>query len=255
MRTITSRTNEIIKQARALQQAKARHAQRLHLAESDKLVREAISSGASICRLFMEDGYPLPEAALAMDEAYTVSRSVMESLCESITPQHACAVVRTPDTRPPERYPDGLVVVLDCVQDAGNVGTILRTADAFGAVGLFCGTGCADPFSGKALRAAMGSTYHLPVWQGDAADALDRLCVQGFTCVCGHLRGSECLPPVTGRMALVIGNEGNGVSDDVASRCALYRLPMRGRAESLNAAMAAGIMIYEFTGQMERRIP
>lgn len=255
MRTITSRTNEIIKQARALQQAKVRRAQGLHLAESDKLVREAVSSGVSICRLFVEDGYAPPETALVIDEAYTVSRSVMESLCESKTPQHACAIVRTPDTRPPERYPDGLVIILDCVQDAGNVGAILRTADALGAVGLFCGTGCADPFSGRALRAAMGSTYHLPVWQGDAGDALDRLCEQGFTCVCGHLRGSERLPAVTGRMALVIGNEGSGVSGDVASRCELYRLPMRGRAESLNAAMAAGILIYELTGQMERRIP
>ena len=254
MRTITSRTNDLVKQARALQQAKVRHEQGLHLAESDKLVREALSSGAAICRLFVEEGHALPEAADAA-EAYTVSRSVMEALCASQTPQHACAVVRTPDTTPPARYPDGLVVILDCVQDAGNVGTILRTADALGAVGLFCGAGCADPFSGKALRAAMGSTYHLHVWQGDAADALDRLNEQGFTCLCGHLRGSESLPPIDGRMALVIGNEGNGVSDDVAARCALYRLPMRGRAESLNAAIAAGILIYELSGQMERRTP
>lgn len=150
------------------------------------------------------------------------------------------------------RVPRRLIVILDRVQDAGNLGTIVRTADAFGAAGVFVGTGSADPFSGKALRAAMGSTYHLPVWQGDAAAALDALAAQGFVCLCGHLQGEAALPDVTARMALVIGNEGNGVSDAVAARCLRYRLPMPGRAESLNAAVAAGILIYELAMRMAK---
>lgn len=248
MPVITSRANETVKATRALSQARVRREQGLHLVEGEKLVREAIDSGCTVARLFVEEGFNAPAAGTA--PTFTVSRSVMEALCESQTPQHVCAAVCTPSTAAPDAFPRGLIVVLDRVQDAGNLGTILRTADAFGAAGLFAGAGCADPFSGKALRAAMGSTYHLPVWQGDAGAALDRLAAEGFTCLCGHLHGNEALPPVTGRMALVIGNEGSGVSDAIAARCVRYRLPMRGRAESLNAAMAAGILIYELTGRM-----
>ncbi len=247
---ITSRTNETVKQTRALTQARARREQGLHLVEGEKLVQEAIASGCAVARLFVEEGFIAPEADA--EQTVTVSRGVMEALCESRTPQHVCAAVRTPSTAAPAAFPAGLIVILDCVQDAGNLGTIVRTADAFGAAGVFVGTGSADPFSGKALRAAMGSTYHLPVWQGDAAAALDALAAQGFVCLCGHLQGEAALPDVTARMALVIGNEGNGVSNAVAARCLRYRLPMPGRAESLNAAVAAGILIYELAMRMAK---
>ena len=245
---ITSRTNETVKQTRALTQARARREQGLHLVEGNKLVREAAASGCAIARLFVEEGFAPPVENAA--QVATVSRGVMEALCESQTPQHVCAAVRTPSTAAPAAFPAGLLVVLDRVQDAGNLGTIVRTADAFGAAGVFVGTGSADPFSGKALRAAMGSTYHLPVWQGDAAAALDALAAQGFVCLCGHLQGDAALPDATARMALVIGNEGSGVSDAVAARCLRYRLPMPGRAESLNAAVAAAILIYELSTRM-----
>ncbi len=246
---ITSRMNDAVRATRALAAARARHEQGLHLAEGEKLVAEAAAAGASIARLFVEEGYAAPPGAEA-EAVYTVSRGVMEALCQSRTPQHVCAAVRTPDTGLPEAFPAGLIVVLDRVQDAGNVGTIARTADAFGAAGVLLGAGSADPYSGKALRAAMGSTYHLPVWQGEAAAALDRLLAEGFCCLCGHLGGEREPPAVSPRTALVIGNEGRGVSGDVAARCALWRLPMRGRAESLNAAVAAALMIYELSGRM-----
>jgi len=137
------------------------------------------------------------------------------------------------------------------VQDPGNVGTILRTADALGASALFVGSGTADPFSGKTLRAAMGSTYHLPIYTGDAVEAVQALRKQGFTCICGHLKGESTLPRLSSKTALVIGNEGNGVSDTVAEACTLYKLPMRGHAESLNAAIAAALLIYELSNRME----
>lgn len=248
MTTITSRANGTVRATRALCEARARREQGLHLVEGEKLVREAAASGAGIARLFVEEGFPAPAADA--EAVYTVSRSVMEALCESRTPQHVCAAVRTPGTALPASFPAGLIIVLDRVQDAGNVGTILRTADAFGASGVLLGAGSADPYSGKALRAAMGSTYHLPLWQGETADALDRLQREGFCCLCGHLVGDETPPAVSARMALVIGNEGNGVSDAVTARCTLWRLPMRGRAESLNAAVAAALMIYELSGRM-----
>lgn len=247
---IESRANERVKEARKLLLRKERKASGLHIIESEKLVREAISSGAKIVSCFIEDGFAFtpPESAAT----YTVSRAVMESLCESQSPQGVVAVVETPDLTPPETYPNGLVLVLDGVQDPGNVGTILRSADAFGAVGLLLSPACVDVFAPKTLRAAMGSTYHLPVWQGELLPELAKLHQQGFTALCGDLRGSETLPPLSSNVALVIGSEGSGVSEAVADACERFRLSMRGRAESLNASVAAGVLLYVVSEAMPR---
>lgn len=247
--TVSSKTNPFIKDALRLRMAKYRRAENMHFAESDKLVYEVLSSGCAVERLFVEEGFALPGACEGIDTV-TVTRELMEYLCESETPQHLAAVVRTPGKEPPAQYPDGLVVALDTLQDTGNLGTVIRTADALGASGILIGNGCADPFGAKALRAAMGSTYHLPIWRASLEEELPRMKKDGFCCVCGHLKGEETLPSIGKKTVLVIGNEGNGVSDAVAAQCALYRLPMRGRAESLNAAIAAAILMYELSGRL-----
>ncbi len=247
---IESRGNERIKKARKLFLRKERKESGLHLIEGEKLVREAVESGARIVSFFVEQGnaFPPPEGA----EAYQVTRAVLESLCESKTPQGVVAVVETPPLAPPEAYPEGLVVVLDGVQDPGNVGGILRSADAFGASGVLLSPACADPYAPKTLRAAMGSTYHIPVWQGELAPELTKMKRRGFSALCGDLRGSETLPTLSHGAALVIGSEGSGVSADVAALCENYRLPMRGRAESLNASVAAGVLLYVVSEAMPR---
>ena len=243
---ITSRTNERIKAARSLQDAKARRETGLHLIEGDKLVSDAVASGAQVRTIFATESAP----RFSGIETVTVSESVLSALCTIKTPQNMCAVVETPGCACPDMYPDGLFVVLDRLQDPGNLGTILRTADALGASGILISPDSADPFSPKALRAAMGSTYHLPLYIGALAPELDRLNRQGFVCICGHLRGSETLPAVQKRAALVVGNEGRGVSDAVADRCVRYRMPMKGRAESLNAAVFAALMMQTLLGAM-----
>lgn len=242
-----SRNNPIVKAARALDQAKARRETGTHRIEGDKLVRDAIASGVALEALFVEEGYAftVPEDV----RVYSVSRAVMESICDVRTPQHVAAVVRTPDTALPDVVPAGLLVLLDGVQDPGNVGTIIRSADAFGVQGVLLSQDCADPFAPKTLRAAMGSTYHLPLWICDPASALDRLQAQGYAAICGHLDGSETFPALQPKRVLIIGSEGGGVSDAVAARCTLYRLPMRGKAESLNAAVAAGVLLYLLSEQ------
>lgn len=247
---IESRANERVKEARKLLLRKERKESGLHLIESEKLVLEAIASGANIVSCFVEDGFAFvpPEGAIV----YAVNRAVLESLCESQSPQGVVAIVRTPALTPPERYPEGLLVVLDGVQDPGNVGTILRSSDAFGASGVLLSTACADAFAPKTLRAAMGSTYHLPVWQGELLPELIKLRQQAFTALCGDLRGNEKLPQLSRSVALVIGSEGSGVSEEVAAACERYRLPMRGRAESLNASVAAGVLLYVVSEAMPR---
>ncbi len=254
MQLIESTRNETVKRARQLSTRKGRLEQGKHFIEGDRLVREAVISGADICEAFIEEGHELMAAVLEGSGAkvYMVKRTVMETLTLTETPQWVCATVKTPDAGLPEYYPEGLVVALDAVQDPGNLGTILRTADAMGAVGLLLGSGCADPYAPKPLRAAMGSIYHMPVWQGELSAEIKRLKAQNFTLVCGHLHGGNTLPAATDRMCLVIGNEGNGVSDEVADMCEKYKLPMYGFAESLNAAVAAGILIYELAKGMHK---
>ena len=249
---IESTRNEAVKRARALAQRKARLEQGVHFIEGEKLVREAVVSGAQLVDAFIEEGHDLMAAVLSGSGAnvHVVRRSVMESLTQTGTPQWVCATVKTPDQPIPEYYPEGLIVALDCVQDPGNLGTILRTADAMGARGLLLGAGCADPCAPKPLRAAMGSIYHIPVWQGDLEQEIGRLAEQGFVCICGHLKGGDRLPDPGKKCVLVIGNEGSGVSDAIAAQCEKYRLPMYGFAESLNASGAAGILIYELARKM-----
>jgi TrmH family RNA methyltransferase len=247
---IESRSNERVKEARGLLLRKERKSSGLHLIESDKLLREAIASGARVVTIFVEQDYAFapPDGA----QVYIVTRAVLESLCESRTPQGVVAVVQTPPLTPPDAYPEGLIVALDGVQDPGNVGGILRSADAFGAKGVLLSPACADAYAPKTLRAAMGSTYHLPVWQGELALELEKMKRQGFTALCGDLRGSDTIPALSAGVALVIGSEGGGVGADVAAQCERYRLTMRGRAESLNASVAAGVLLYVVSEAMPR---
>ncbi len=249
---IESRSNQIVKRVKSLAAHKGREEFGMHLIEGRKLLCEAVISGAEIMEGFVEEGSEMEAAILTGRgaEVYTVTRPVMEALCSTNTPQTVCATVKTPSCKMPETFPGGMIVALDALQDPGNMGTIIRTADAMGAVGIFLGEGCADPFAPKCIRAAMGSTYHIPVWKGNLNEALQSLQKERFICICGHLQGKEQLPPPTDRCVIVIGNEGNGVKEENAALCALVRLPMYGRAESLNASVAASLLMYEVAKAM-----
>ena len=141
------------------------------------------------------------------------------------------------------------LVALDGVQDPGNVGTIIRTADAAGLDGVLLSAQCADAFSPKVLRATMGSVFRMGIRvTEDLPGELARLKQEGFSVLSSQLDGTPFYErePVGERFCLVIGSEGNGVTPEV-QQVATHRvkLPMRGGAESLNAAVAAGIMMYE----------
>ncbi|MCR5809589.1 MAG: RNA methyltransferase [Clostridiales bacterium] len=246
---ITSVKNPAIKLLRSLKTKKGRRETGLCLIEGERLVFDAAASGAVFDTALVSSERPdlrerLDNAGIACIEA---PETVLRAVCDTETPQGVCAAVRANETEPPEEYPHGLVVALDTVQDPGNLGTVLRTADAFGAAGVLVGLGGADPYSAKALRAAMGSTFHLPVWQGELQPELIKLKNAGYSLVCGHLEGAETLPEMGDDRVLIIGNEANGVSDETAGIAYRYRLPMKGRAESLNAAAAAAILIYKLS--------
>ena len=243
--TITSVKNPLVASLRALKTAKARRETGLFLVEGETMLNEALSSGLTPRALLAEAETPL---AARFPEARLVTRGVLEAVCDTKTPQGMCAAFELPPPRTPSDAPRTLVA-LDGVQDPGNVGTIWRTADAAGLGGLLLGANCADPYSPKVQRAAMGSGFRLPAIPADPlCEALAFLRARGWTVVASALDGADFYqrPEVGERFVLVIGSEAHGISDAVRAQAdALVKLPMRGRAESLNAAVAAGIMMYE----------
>lgn len=242
MKKINSLQNETIKQARALKSKKGREEYGEFLAEGEKCVQEALLSGVEVKNIFMH-GEHHAIMALAKQkgvEIIQVPRPVIEALTSVQSPQNVAAAVAIPG----QIRPDGdLVVALDGVSDPQNVGSIIRSADAAGAAGVVLGAGCADYLNPKAVRASMGSLFHLHVLESDLAAFLSEFKKTGCV-VSGHLNGTCGLPDCK-KICLVIGNESRGVSGHIAQLSdALYKIPIYGRAESLNAAVAAGIMMY-----------
>lgn len=244
---ITSRKNPLITHIRKLESSRSyRRSQGEFLGDGTKLLAEAVKWRAPLTAVISADGAEFPP--LPGDVRHvTVPEDVMESISPARTPQGALFLCRMGPLKLPvltgRRY-----LVLDGVQDPGNLGTIWRTADAFGADGLILVNGCADPYNAKTVRATMGAVFRLPVWETEPtelADALERadlpLCATALRSDTVDLRQAGL-----DRCAVVIGSEGHGVSDTLLEHSALtLRIPMEGRCESLNAAIAAGVVLWE----------
>ena len=251
---ITSVHNPRILDMRRLDSPKARREAGSFLCEGTRMVEEAMLSGLCETLILREDAQDLMTLAGEKGvEILRVSERVMQSLCEAKTPQRACALCRMPEEKKPE---GNRILALDGVQNPGNVGTMMRTADAAGFDGVLLGPGCADPYSGKSIAASMGSLFHFPVARTqDLPGDLSYYAAHGLQVIASELGGEdffEALPPSP--CVLVIGSEGNGISAAVSSACTCHlALPMIGQAESLNAAVAAGIMMYEIARKAEKK--
>ena len=251
MKEITSVHNPQVQMLRDLQKAKNRRQAGIFLAESVKMVREALELG--LCRTLVVDGRRSEEYADMIAAAQKlgcdvllVTAAIMQAISEQKTPQGVCCTVQSPEE--PKALSGRLLVAMDGVQDPGNVGTILRTADAAGFDGALLSGACADLYSAKTLRATMGSVFRVPVVRtDDLPAALQALRAQGYAIVATELGGEDFYTHCPHDQAvLIIGSEGRGVSSEVREIATHHlALPMRGGAESLNAAVAAGIMIYE----------
>ncbi len=246
-KTITSTQNPYIKELKLLKRKKGRADGRF-LCEGEKCALEAMLCGDVEAVLLCGDH---PEANKTAGkkgiDLYEVSDAVMEALSDTKSQQGVIAVARK--QRRPVPSPRGLFVMLEDVADPQNVGTIIRTADAAGAACVMLSKRCADYTSPKAVRASMGSVFHLPIVVSEdiCADAA-MLKQKGMRIFGTHLKGEGKLAP-TGSDCVVIGSEANGMSEKMAALCdGLYKIPMRGSAERLNAAVAAGIVIYMMSG-------
>ena len=219
---LTGLQNPMVKAAAELKQKKYRQQQGLFLAEGLRTVEEAVRYGAvqSIFYTAIEDDR---------------TRAVLEE----------AAGKRLDDFLASGK----MLLVLDRVMDPGNIGTMLRTADAAGVGGLLLLQGCADIYAPKTVRASMGSLFHLPVLSGLSEELLVQAARKaGYELLVTCLDGADNLykADLQGRLAFVMGNEANGVSDALlAAADKRVFIPMQGRAESLNVAMAAGIVMFE----------
>ena len=249
MDRITSAKNPLIRDMKALNQRKGRDAQGRFLVEGEKMIREALSCGLAIHDVIALESHAGFAKSLGA-RAFVVPEALLQAVCDTKSPQGVCATFDLPAPTPLEDAPDK-VVALDGLQDPGNLGTIWRTADAAGFGGLLLGEGCADPLSPKVQRAAMGSGFRVPfMTTDDLAATLERMKIEGWTVIASDLHGMDFYHrPETGDCCvLVIGNEARGISNDVRLAAdMLLKLPMRGGAESLNAAVAAGILMYGLT--------
>lgn len=249
MEKITSSKNQLIKELRSLEKRASREETGLFLVEGEVMINEALKCGLKIRYALCTDSTEAFAQALPC-EAKKTTPEIMKQVCATVSPQGVCAAFELITPLEINKLPDK-VVALDGVQDPGNAGTIWRTADAAGMGALLFGAGCADPLSPKVQRAAMGSGFRLPFSATPSLPgALEELKRLGYTIICSDLHGENFYsrPSVGDKYVLVIGNEAAGISDETRN-CAsvLLKLPMRGGAESLNAAVAAGIMMYELT--------
>ena len=250
MERITSAKNPAVRALRALNERKGRLEAGRFLVEGEVMIAEALKCGLAIRDALADESRADAAAALEASGArvFLAPRSLLESVCDTKTPQGICASFDLPRPLPMGSAP-ARIVALDGTQDPGNVGTIWRTADAAGFQALLFGAGCADPLSPKVQRAAMGSGFRVPFMQADdLPGALHSLAARGWTVIASDLHGHDFYrrPDPGEKYVLVIGNEARGIAEaDRQAAGMLVKLPMRGGAESLNAAVAAGIMMYE----------
>lgn len=254
---IESKSNPRIKEFRKLLDRKERRLKGLFLVEGFRMVQEAFKAGMDVKTVIYDSGSEdqlqrYLGSFLASDgiELISTNPDIIRQLSSTETPQGVVAVVSDSRKATGSR---GLVIYLDRLQDPGNVGTIIRSAHAGGAVRVILGKGSADPYSEKALRSSMGSIFHIPVTI-DGDDELERLASEGIPLAVTSLEASRSIysADLTGDMILVIGNEGNGVRQELMDKATiLLRIPMPGNAESLNASIAASVIIFERVRQLE----
>ena len=253
---ITSRTNPLMTHIRKLASSRS---YRLdcgeYLGDGVKLLREAVCWKAALQCVVCTAGAELPELPGGV-RLVEVPGDVMRSISPMEAPQGALFTALLPEQSPPERLVGKRYLALEGVQDPGNVGTILRTADAFGADGLFLLPGCADLYNPKTVRASMGALFRLPAW---------RCTLEELAALSGHsglpLLGSALRPDAAdvrqadlGAAVVMIGSEGRGLSSEALASCGgTVRIPMRELCESLNAAAAAAVLLWEGLRQSQDR--
>lgn len=225
---------------------------------AESLYNELISGDLSGNRLLAENDKNITNYVKKGSSLLVVSDTVFKSMSETKTPQGILAVAEIPDYRLLDKgfleqayTKNGKIklLVLEDTADPGNLGTIMRTAEAAGVTGVIMGKGTVDIFNPKVVRSTMGSIFRLPfTYAEDLKETIKELKKSGISFYATHLKGEKSYKAIqySDRSAILIGNEARGLSDEVADLADTYVIiPMQGKVESLNAAVAAALMMYE----------
>lgn len=247
MEYISSVKNPRIILWKSLLSRKGREAVNAFIVEGTRMVQEALASSFEVKAVLIREDFIPPFAVQQDIPVYSLSVHVFSAVTDTRTPQGIAAVL----TKRSLPLSGKRFVAMDAVQDPGNVGTIVRTADAAGFDGIILGPECADLFSPKVLRSTMGSIFRMGFsFPQNLVETMQKFRSQGYSVISSQLDGDSFYEreKVSSSFILIIGNEGNGISEAVRKTATHHlRLPMRGGAESLNAAVAAGIMMYDLT--------
>jgi TrmH family RNA methyltransferase len=257
VRVIQSTDNARLKELRKAFARPGRGAQGRVGIEGPHLVEEALRAGLRVAAVFVArgaqgliDALPLPPET----EILLLPAKLLESALATETPQPIAALVEPPEWS----WDDALgqnrenIVVLDGLQDPGNLGTILRSAEAFGATGVVSLPGTVSAWNPKAVRASAGSVFRVPLLAAGERECIEKLRAAGVRILATTVRDAEPADRVdlTGPVAFVIGNEGNGVAEELAAKAdARITISCPGAVESLNAAVAASVLLYEAARQ------
>lgn len=248
---ISSRKNSLIQQVRRLLSSrKERESTGLFVSDGTKLLEEAIRWEGQLTTVIHTENIAvdLPEDIREV----VVPEEIMEYISPMATPQGALFLCRLPEKR--EFIPQSGMLILDGIQDPGNLGTILRTADALD-VPVVLLPGCADPYSHKVVRSSMGAIFRTPVIEADfetVKTACEKANIPLAVTALRHDAADLRTAPLS-QMAVVIGSEGQGVSQSVMDACTQFLIiPMNPHCESLNAAIAAGIVMWQMKNHKEK---
>ena len=246
MTIITSKANSVVKNAKKLHQKKYRKS--AYLIEGWHLFEEAVQAGVTIEKIFALESYR--DQLATFPQTVWVSEEILRDLADTQTPQGIVAVIQKEEVGLPD-FSQGKFLFLEDVQDPGNVGTMIRTADAAGFTGVIVSDKSADIYSLKTLRSMQGSHFHLPIYRMSLASFVEEAKKSNLpilaTTLSKESKDYRELSPLED-FVLVMGNEGQGISSVMAeSADQLVHIGMKGRAESLNVAVAAGILMFYFS--------
>lgn len=248
---IESLQNPKVKSWAELQSKKGREKHRAYLIEGVRLVEEAIASNAPIEAIIWQADkkFPFLNSLPTYIEQWQVTEAIIKKLGTTEQSQGILAVVSIAEPKLWEKQLTGnLFLLVDGVQDPGNLGTIIRSADAAGVDAIFLGDGTVDLYNPKTVRSTMGSLYHLPIYTLSLDVAIAMLKEQGVMIYASSLDTDVSYNQLSypDKVAIIVGNEGNGISKEILDVADFkVKIPIYGKAESLNVAIATSLLLYE----------
>ena len=259
MQLITSKDNEMVKHIKKLSDKKYRDQNKCYIIEGIKMVEEAIQEEALIEKIVIcEESTKTSEISknlmyeIAKYDCIYVTEKIFKTLTQVVNPQGILAVIKKNNERTLIRYDEDIIVVLDDIQDPGNLGTILRTVDSVGLKQLVVSKGTAGVYNPKVIRSSMGAIFRVEVIEVEnLKETIETIRRNNYNLVVTSLQTENSVYDISyDKKVIVIGNEANGVSKEIQEMADnKVKIPMLGKTESLNASVATGIILYEYVRQ------